>query len=402
MSESTRETRVRGMAGAFGDLARLLRENADRLADEIVTEIVAKVPTYAAVTPASLRRSLGQHIETASRSLTVGKAPERVPDVSVAAERARSGIPIEHVLLAIRLSFQALREFVIGAATELGIEPGVQLEGVRILWEVNDLISREYAVAHRDEDLDMARTAETRRVEFVRRLLRDGVNTPDMGLHAASFGLAATARYRAFRARPAVGETAGQLLQQLLSWGNAHRLAPFGAVVEGDAVGILTGEDLPGAGPTAGIGPAVELSQIHESYRVAGQMNQVGLEFGRTGPQTLENLTLHVAVASEHSVGDHLVERILAPLLAQGGFGRELLSSLDAFLATGMNTAAAAEGLVIHPNTLRYRINQVKQLSGLSLESAQEISEVWWALRRHEWKARTKVDTPTAGDSGNP
>ncbi|MFD2415566.1 PucR family transcriptional regulator [Amycolatopsis pigmentata] len=390
MRRSPEEARGQAMADAFGYLAQLLCENTDKLADDIVTEIVEKVPTYSAVARASLRRSLRQHIETAARSLIVGKVPERVQDVSVAAERARSGIPIEHVLLAIRLSFQALREFVIGAATERGIEPGIQLEGVRILWEVNDLVSREYAVAHRDEDLDMARTAETRRVEFVRSLLRDGVNTPDMALHAASFGLVATARYRAFRARPAKGESAGQLLHQILSWGNAHRLAPFGAVVEGDAVGILTGEDLPVAGPTAGIGPTAELNQIHESYRAAGQVIEVGLEFGRTGPQTLESLSLHVAVASEHSVGDHLVERILAPLLAQGEFGKELVSSLDAFLAAGMNTAAAARELVIHPNTLRYRVNQVKHLSGLNLESAQEISEVWWALRRHEWKTRTR------------
>lgn len=379
-----------GMAGAFDDLARLLRDNADRLAGEIITEIVEKVPTYAAVPRGSLHRSLRQHIETASRSLTDGQVPERVQDVSVAAERARAGIPIEHVLLAIRLSFQALREFVIRAATGLGVEPAIQLEGVRILWEVNDLVSREYAVAHRDEDLDMARTAETRRVEFVRRLLRDGLTTPDMGLHAASFGLVATARYRAFRARPGTGESAAQLLQAILRWGTTHRLTPFGAVVEGEAVGILTGEGLPGEGPTVGVGPAVELTQIPESHRVAGQMIEVGLKFGRTGPQTLENLSLRVAVASEHGVGDHLVDRILGPLLAQGEFGQELVSSLDAFLAAGMNTAAAAKALVIHPNTVRYRINQAKHLCGRKLESAQDISEVWWALRRHEWKSRAR------------
>lgn len=114
------------------------------------------------------------------------------------------------------------------------------------------------------------------------------------------------------------------------------------------------------------------------------------IEFGRAGPQTLENLSLRVAVASEHGVGDHLVDRILAPLLAQGEFGQELVSSLDAFLAAGMNTAAAAKVLGIHPNTVRYRINQAKHLSGRKLESAQDISEVGWALRRHEWKSRAR------------
>lgn len=383
------EPETQGMASAFDDVARRLREHADRLADEAIDEIVENVPTYAVVTRDSLRRSLLQHTETAGRSLTAGEVPEQVQNVSVAAERARAGIPIEHVLLAIRMAFQVLREFLIRAATESGIESGIQLEAVHILWEVNDLVSREYAVAHRDEDLKIARTAETHRVEFVRRMLREGVNTPDLGLHATSFGLVATVPYRAFRARPDKGEAAEPMLQEILTWGAAHRLAPFGAVVEGDAVGVLTGDDLPDLGPTIGIGPAVELNRVHESYRVAGQMIEVGLEFGRTGPQTLERLSLHVAVASEHGVGDSLVDRILEPLLAQGDFGRELVASLDAFLTADMNTAAAAEVLVVHPNTLRYRINQVKRLSGLNLSSPQEISEVWWALRRHEWKRRT-------------
>lgn len=383
------DPQTHGTASAFDDVARRLRDNADRLADDIIDKIVENIPTYAAVSRASLRHSLHQHIDTAARSLVLGTAPEHVQDVSVAAQRARSGIPIEHVLLAIRMSFQYLREFLIRAAAELGIESGTQLEAVRILWEVNDLVSREYAVAHRDEDLEMARTAETHRVEFMRRLLRDGLNTPDMGLHATSFGLAATARYRAFRARPTKDKMAGPLLQEILDWGRTHRLAPFGAVVEGDAVGIITGDDLPRTGPTVGVGPAVELNRVHESYRVAGQMIEVGLEFGRTGPQTLEELSLLVAVASEHGVGDTLVDRILGPLLAQGDFGQDLVASLDAFLSADMNTAAAAEVLVIHPNTLRYRINQAKQLSGLNLRSAREISEAWWALRRHEWTSRT-------------
>lgn len=383
---------------AFVDVAQALRDRAEWLTNEIVDEIVGNVPNYATVSRTSLSQSLLGHIETAAYALTIGEAPDRVQDVSVAATRARAGIPIEHVLLAIRTAFQLLREFVIRASSDAGIESRIQLEAVRILWEVNDLVSREYAVAHREADLDMARMAETHRVEFVRQLLREGLSNADMGLHATSFGLVSTARYRAFRARPRYGQNAGQLLQEILSWGTTHRLGPFGAVVEGDAAGVLACDDLPDSGPTVGIGPAVELSRVPESYRLAGQMIDVGLGFDRTGLQTLEVLSLNVAVASENVVGDSLVERILTPLLAQGDFGCELVASLDTFLAEGMNTAKAAEVLVVHPNTMRYRINQVKQLTGLDLVSGQEISEVWWALRRHEW-ARSRILAPHT--SGN-
>jgi hypothetical protein len=376
--------------GAFDGVASRLRERAEGLAEEIIEEIRARVPSYESVPRASLRHSLLQHVETAATALTAGRVPDRIGDVSVAAERARSGIRIEHVLLAIRVSFQFLREFAIGTATELGIATSVQLEGIRVLWEVNDLVSREYAVAHREEDLEMARTAESHRVEILRRLLTQGALSPETTVLAGSLGLVAGARYRAFRARPVEDGSASSLLQEIARWAAAHHLHAVGAVVEGDAAGVLAGtEATPAAGPTVGVGPAVELRHVHESYRVASRIMEVAAQFGRRGPQTLQQLSLRIAVAAEHDVGDVLVERILAPLLAQGEFGVELVASLDAFLASGMNTAVAAHALVVHPNTLRYRINQVKKLSGITLQSVQETSEVWWALRRHEWARRT-------------
>ncbi|MHA6622461.1 PucR family transcriptional regulator [Pseudonocardia sp. DLS-67] len=175
-----------------------------------------------------------------------------------------------------------------------------------------------------------------------------------------------------------------------MRWAATHHLDAVGAVVEGDAAGVLAAaEVIPVAGPTVAVGPAVELRHLHESYRVASRVMEVAAQFGRHGPQTLQQLSLRVAVAAEHDIGDVLVDRILAPLLDQGEFGAELVASLDAFLAAGMNTAVAARALVVHPNTLRYRINQVKMLSGITMRSAQETSEVWWALRRHEWVRRT-------------
>jgi hypothetical protein len=376
-------------AGSFDGIAQRLRQSADSVADTIVDEIVATIPSYAAVTRSSLRRSLHTHIDAAATSLTMGAVPEHVKDVSIAAERARSGIPIEHVLLATRLTYQRLREFVTTTATQLAISARLQLDAVRILWELNDLVSREYASTHREEDLQMARTAETQRIEFVRELLAGGVHTPAMSMRAASFGLNPGTRYRAFRARPAEGQSASSTLRNIEQWAIAHRVTCVGAVVDGDAVGVVPITDVPPSGPTVGVGPPADLQRLNESFRIASQLFDVSADFGRIGPQTIEALSLQIAVAAEHDVGDNLVERLLGPLVDQGSFGLELIASLDAFLTAGMNTAAAAKLLVVHPNTLRYRINQVTRLTGINLQSAQEISEVWWALRRYEWITNT-------------
>src|SRR5690606_5683906 len=252
------------------------------------------------------------------------------------------------------------------------------------------LVSREYAVAHREADLEMARTAESRRVEILRRLLTQEALSPETAVLAGSLGLVAGARYRAFRARPEEDGSASSLLQEIVRWAATHRLDAVGAVVEGDAAGVLAAtEAIPATGPTVAVGPVVELRHLHESYRVASRVMEVASQFGRHGPQTLQQISLRVAVAAEHDIGDVLVERFLGPLLDQGEFGVELVATLDAFLAAGMNTAVAARALVVHPNTHRYGINHVKRLSGITLRSAQETSEVWWALRRYEWARRT-------------
>jgi hypothetical protein len=389
MGESSSSRVEADAAVDFDAVADALRADAAWLTNQIIDDVVGHVPSYGDVARTSLSTSLLRHIDTAARALSGGRAPDEVRDVSAAADRARAGIPIEHVLLAIRMAFQTLREFVMGAAPVSGLDSAMQLEAVRILWEVNDLVSREYAVAHREADLHMARVAETHRVEFVRHLLRDGMSSPDMALHATSFGLPSSASYRAFRAPPCHDQAADGVLQSILRWGSTHRLQPIGAIVDGDAVGVMVGNQVPEQGPTLGIGPAVALDRVPESFRLAGQLIEVGVGFGRTGPQTLESLSLLMAVASERVVGDGLVQSRLQPLLSRGEFGQELLTTLDAFLTAGMSTSRAAEMLVIHPNTMRYRLNQVKLLTGLDLETGQQLCEVWWALRRQEWVQRS-------------
>jgi hypothetical protein len=365
------------------------------LAGQIADQVFATVPGYSSVTKESLSGSVAQHISTAAAALEVGRVPARVQDVSVAAQRAREGVAIEHVLLAIRVSFEHLREFVLVLAGDFDIDSSDRLEAIRLLWAVNDLVTREYAVAHRHEDLELARRAEAHRGEFVRSLLTEGLQTPEMAMHADFFGLRAGARlYRTFRARPEGSRSGSTLLREVLDWAGERGLGPVGAIVDGDAAGVfLDSDELPGH-LTLGIGHAVDLQHVHESFRVASQVLEVGRQFGREGPQTFEGLSLRLAVASEHALGDALAARVLGPLLERGGFGSLLVETLDAYLAAGMSTTDAARELVVHRNTLRYRINLIEKITGVTLRSPVEVAEVWWALRRHEWTARTGYRAP--------
>jgi DNA-binding PucR family transcriptional regulator len=47
-----------------------------------------------------------------------------------------------------------------------------------------------------------------------------------------------------------------------------------------------------------------------------------------------------------------------------------------------MSVEAAARELVVHPNTLRYRLKRVEELAGVDLRQTTDIVELWWALER--------------------
>ena len=373
----------------FCEIASDLRGNSTELARRVAGQIVVTVPGYSAVSPESLAASVGQHISTAAEALEAGQVPATVRDVSVAGRRAREGVAIEHVMLAIRVSFEHLREFVLDRADVVGVEPRGRLDAVRLLWDVNDLVSREYAVAHRHEDLEMARRAEAQRAEFVRSMLADGLQSPEKVLYAEALGLhQGTRRYRAFRAHAADAEQAGAVLAEVLAWAREQRLGPVGTVVDGDAAGVFAEGADPPDYVTVGVGPAMDLARIPDSFRVATQVLEVGRQFGRTGPLTFDGLSLRLAVAAEHALGDAIIARRLGPLLERGRFGTLLIESLDAYLEFGMSITRASRALVIHRNTLRYRIDLVRRLTGVDLRRPDELAETWWALRRYEWTIR--------------
>ncbi|MFC5950975.1 PucR family transcriptional regulator, partial [Pseudonocardia lutea] len=69
------------------------------------------------------------------------------------------------------------------------------------------------------------------------------------------------------------------------------------------------------------------------------------------------------AVSGDPAALRLLVESVVAPLEAAGG---ELLRTLGAYLEGGSALEACARALFVHPNTVRYRLRRVSELTGRS------------------------------------
>jgi PucR family transcriptional regulator, purine catabolism regulatory protein len=85
------------------------------------------------------------------------------------------------------------------------------------------------------------------------------------------------------------------------------------------------------------------------------------------------------------SQADHLIEHVLGPLLRyDSAHHTELILTLAAFLRCNRSATAAAAELLIHRQTLLYRVRRIEQLSARSLGRMEDLVEFWLALRALE------------------
>jgi len=119
-----------------------------------------------------------------------------------------------------------------------------------------------------------------------------------------------------------------------------------------------------GPGPVV-VGPRADsLTDAAASAREALAARRVARAWpGAPRPVTADALLPERALAAEPAAREALVQQVFAPLASDRG---PLLETVDAFLASGCSVEGASRRLLVHPNTVRYRLKRVHELSGWS------------------------------------
>lgn len=161
-----------------------------------------------------------------------------------------------------------------------------------------------------------------------------------------------------------------------------------------ECVEVLDGRGFPAS---AGVGRKVaSLDQIVNSYRDA----RLALTRALTGPdgpgavQRFEDFTvadIAISTASE----DQLRGRARDLLARLDGSG-PILETLMAYLDNSLSINDTANGLHIHPNSVRYRISRAEELIGSSLRDLSTIVDIYLAV---QIMARTRSSTTGAAPS---
>jgi hypothetical protein len=162
--------------------------------------------------------------------------------------------------------------------------------------------------------------------------------------------------------------------------------------------GLDTGGDIGtvveafGPGPVV-VGPwAADLPAAHASARDAlAGLRAVIARPDAPRPVAADDLLPERALAGDAVAHRLLVARCIDPLTATGG---ELLTTLAAFLEIGSALEACARALFVHPNTVRYRLRRVTELTGLRPTDPRDSLVLRMALLAARLDTGQPADTP--------
>jgi PucR C-terminal helix-turn-helix domain/GGDEF-like domain len=367
----------------WAELLEATLADRDRIVATMTSEIVRTLPSYRRVPAEQLAAAFAFELERvlqAARAHGEDVADDELAGLAAIGEaRARQRVPAGDMLLAWRIGVQVVLSHSRQVAERLGVAPAEMLEFVQSLLAWSDRAMAITAVAHRRAELDVTITELEERRQVVRGALLGTLAPEDLRVRAERSGLDVTRQYVAISCRlPEDGTTTS--LERRLGFHDAVRPRHgLSAVLEGSFVGLLREPPTADADITVGVGPPRPLSRLNESFTLASRAARTATAYGLGGVRSFDSLGALPAVMDDTQTGDALARRYLDPL---GSSGPEILQTVRAYFDHQANVEQAADALHVHPNTVRYRLKRLEELSGARLRDPLTALEVWWAVQR--------------------
>ena len=371
-----------------------LRAQLPRVASVVVAEVMHQVPAY----DVPFQGRMGKIIERAVQvslasfvSLAAGTAPEGAPvGIGVAAARelgqaeAKRGRPVEALLSAYRVGASAAWRELSVEAIAAGVDAATLGRFAELVFTYIDELSAASVAGHNQQ----TSSAERERLVQLDRLTR-GLLTglPEAALEdavAAAGWVPPRTLTAVLVERDRVLTTAGVLDPRTLTLAedlpgaddHAVLLVPdSGGPSRARLLELL--ELLEGHG--AVVGPARPWAQVRESYARAVAATALELPGVVDTDEVLPELVMHADPAALAE----LRETVLAPFAQVAeGTAERLMETLRAWLLLQGRRELVAESLHVHPQTVRYRMNQVRDLYGERLNDPDEVLALVLALGR--------------------
>jgi hypothetical protein len=388
-------------AGAAGlDLGdrtlTLLRSRLPAVAELTVQAIIEQVPAYTdalsgpigANIRSAVELALGGFLKLAGRPSgdTVGpRSPVLDGAYALGRGEARSGRSMEALLAAYRIGArESWRQFS-RAAVETELPAGTMARFAELVFAYIDELSAASAAGHSDELATSGRVRERYLNLLVRAVL---AGESDHRLNEA-------ADRAGWRPPPTLAAV-------LLPTGHASRAVtnlddrtlrtdelPGLPSDEQSELTLLLVPDADGAGRAgvtralngldASLGPAKPWTQARLSYQRVLRARRLVLP-GTTGMTDTEELLTALVVTADPDALADLRARVLAPLAElRSATADRLVETLRAWLLYRGRRDEVAQALHVHPQTVRYRVGQLREIFGDHLDDPESVAALFGA-----------------------
>ncbi len=357
-------------------------------ADDVVAAVIDEVPSYTdafsgpmgETIRSAVQLALGGFLSLVSERHGGGQRTPTAPAIEGAYQlgrgEARSGRSSEALLSAYRIGAQVAWQRLAAVALENGVDATTMAAFAQAVWAYIDELSATSAAGHGDESATAGRVRQRLLDRIAQHLL---TGAPEATVAAAA-ERAEWAPPTTLTAVIVPESQVGSLLQLV----HAATLQA-GDVPELDAAVLLMVPDAHGHRRTALlravegrgclVGPARPWLQVRASYHRARRAQELGL-----ADDTEAHLPELVLTADPEALAD-LRSVVLAPLAdLRPASAVKLAETLRAWLLHQGRRDDIAAALFVHPQTVRYRMAQLRERFGDRLEDPQTVLALTIAL----------------------
>lgn len=375
----------------------MLRPQLPDLAREIIAAIRVEVPAYARPLEGPFGRGLVVGVEEALRQFldgieAGGRASRSRVYVDLGRGEVRAGRGLDVLLAAYRVGARVAWRRLSSAGVEAGLEPATLYLLAEAIFAYIDELSAKSAEGYALEQSAAAGERRAQRQRLARLLVReppaDPIDVEEVAraadwrlpemLAAFAFPEGESERIVSRLPADAIVETVGDVVCALVP--DPDRAGRRGQLEH--AVARVGGAG--GAGGVAALGPPVAWGDAALSLARARAVLELVAEGAALAHGVLDarDHATALLLRSDRRLTQELVRARLAPLHELGaGPRRRLTETLVAWLAAQGRLQAVAERLHVHPQTVRYRLGQLRELFGATLEDPQGRFELELALR---------------------
>lgn len=377
------------LSGVGEALLARLPELAEEMALRIRSEVVA-YQDESLIPLDSLRRSCAANARLILSHLRVGGDPDASSARETGRVRAEQGVPLADTLHAYRIGSALLwTEILAEARTRPEVTDGLLVAQSAEFWALSGLYAEAVAVSYRETAAELTARGQARRSALVEALFTGTVTDRTLWEAARELGLpehgpyaVAVAEAAAPGEEPLAGaETALRRAELPSAW----RLLPDqqlalialpGAAAEDRCLRVLRRRRA-----RVGFSPCFgSLRDAPQALRFA-RLALSRLPGAGPGVARFDDDPLAMVVAAAPAEAAHLVEVTLRPVLDLPAAERSrLLRTLEHWFASGGSANAAASTLFVHPNTVRYRLRRVEELTGRLLSDPRATADIGAAL----------------------